>query len=294
MGLRKLIRRMRLENLKWINSQPGARVAHWLPHPDGRLQLKYGSWVVLGSIQSYSSHTTISLTHCRAFAIWAPIFMGELALVTTQLFVGETDSLAPMIKAATVPFVAANVLQSLWCAAFRPKYKGAWMGVSFAALASTAYSLSKVHTATLGLTGWKYLVYGLPISMHFGWVTAASLVNLNGAVAMCRMSSAKTVAWLGHLSVVAATALGVAVTVSRKAPVYGGVICWALMAVADGMKKRVAATKDEKDQTRVGVLGAKLQERLSKVGAYVSGGASLFVTIAAIMASRASISKMAP
>jgi hypothetical protein len=251
---------------------------------------------VFTPIQAYRSHIYVHyyLAHFRAFAIWAPIFMGELALVSAQLFVGETDSLAPMIKAATVPFVAANIFQSLWCAAFRPKYKGVWMGVSFAALASTAYSLSKVHTATLGLTGWKYLVHGLPISMHFGWVTAASLVNLNGAVAMYRKSSAKTVAWLGHLSVVAATALGVMVTVNRKAPVYGGVICWALMAVSDGMKKRVAATKDDKDQERVGVLGAKLQERLSKAGAYVSGGASVLITVTTILASRASSSKLAP
>lgn len=213
----------------------------------------------------------------RAFAIWGPIFLGELVLVTAQLFEGPTGSMAPFIKSASVPFIAANIFQSLWCAAFRPKYKGGWMAVSFASLSSTAYALSKVHNSALGLTGSNYFIYGLPTSLHFGWVTAASLVNLNGAVAMHKQVSAKTVAWVGHLSVVAATILGVVVTVNRKAPVYGGVICWALSAVADGMAKRVAATKDDRDQQRVGVLGAKFQHRLSQVGAFLTAGASIAI-----------------
>ncbi|KAI2496861.1 hypothetical protein MHU86_17657 [Fragilaria crotonensis] len=150
-----------------------------------------------------------------AFSIWAPIFMGELVLVTAQLFVGPNDSMAPFLKSASVPFMAANIFQSLWC------------------------SLpSQVHNAALRLIGWDYIIYGLPTSLHFGWVTAASLVNLNGAVAMQKEVSANTVAWVGHLSVVTATVLGILVTVSRQAPVYGGVICWALTAVADGMAKR--------------------------------------------------------
>ena len=228
----------------------------------------------------------------RAFSIWGPIFLGELVLVIAQLFEGSSGSMAPFIKSATVPFVAANIFQSLWCAAFRPKYKGGWTSVSVAALASTAYSLSKVPTASLGLTGWQYLIYGLPTSLHFGWVTAASLVNLNGAVSMQNEVSAKTIAWVGHLSVVAATILGVMVTVNRKAPVYGGVICWALTAVADGMAKRVAATKDDKDQERGGVLGAKFQHRLSQAGALLTAGAS--IAVMALLASKGDRIRIAP
>jgi hypothetical protein len=127
--------------------------------------------------------------------------MGELVLVAAQLLVGPNDSMAPFLKSASVPFVAANIFQSLWCAAFRPKYKGGWMAVSFACLASTAFSLSKVHNAALGLSGWNYIIYGLPTSLHFGWVTAASLVNLNGAVAMQKQVSASAVAWVGSPSI---------------------------------------------------------------------------------------------
>ena len=221
--------------------------------------------------------------------------MGELMFVAAQLLVGPNDSMAPFLKSASVPFVAANIFQSLWCASFRPKYKGGWMAMSFATLASTAFSLSKVHKAALGLMGWNYIIYGLPMSLHFGWVTAASLVNLNGAVAMQKQVSASTVAWVGHLSVVTATVLGILVTVNRQAPVYGGVICWALTAVADGMAKRVAATKDDPDQQKVGIRGAKLQYRLGQMGAILTGGVSLAVALGAVsFGSRSGSSKVAP
>lgn len=211
--------------------------------------------------------------------------MGELAMVTSQLlFEKEAGAMGPVIRSATAPFVAANMFQALWCASFRPKYSnGAWMSVSFANLASTATSLAQVHTATLGLTGWRYLLYGLPTSLHFGWITAASLVNLNGAVAMSQNVSAKTVAWVGHASVVAAAALGAFVTWDRKAPVYGGVIAWALAAVADGLRKRISKEKESSSSKEVGLLGAKLQLRLSQTGAILSAGTS--VAVLAIMAS---------
>jgi hypothetical protein len=153
------------------------------------------------------------------------------------------------------------------------------MAVSTSFLASTAFSLSKVHTSFLGLKGWEYLIYGLPTSLHFGWTTAATLVNLNGAVAMHRDSSAKAVAWIAHISVVAATALGVVVTISRHAPVYGGVICWALTAVADGMDKRITVTKEDPDKGRKGILGATLQRKLSYFGAVLTGLTSVATTV---------------
>jgi hypothetical protein len=206
----------------------------------------------------------------RAFSIWGPIFLGELILVTHQLFVEPDQAIIPMLKSASIPLISANIFQSLWCAAFRPKYKDGWMAISTFFLASTAFSLSKVHNSFLGLKGWEYMIYGFPTTLHFGWTTA-TLVNLNGAIAMHDRSSAKLLAWIAHLSVLAATALGVVVTISRKTPVYGGVICWALSAVADGMNKRISATKGDTENDRKGILGASSQRKLSYFGAVLTG-----------------------
>ena len=234
-----------------------------------------------------TSHTSIMLSLSlllleRAFTIWAPIFLGELISVSTQLFVPSSAPIVSLLKQLTAPYVVANAFQSLWTAAFRPKYVGVSKFISPGLLGGTAYSLSKAHAliaASTHLSFCQYLLYGFPISLHFGWVTAAALVNFNGAVATFSDAvSAKTVAAVGHVSVIAAATLG-AVTITRGAPVYGGVISWALLAMADGMSKRINELIQDDDPKRVGVYRCRLQRRLSQVGALVSGLASLYATV---------------
>jgi len=181
-----------------------------------------------------------------AFAIWAPIFLGELVFVTSGAFFLRDDGsgVTSVVKEASGGFIAAQIMQSLWAAAFRPRYKGYAVHVSAGLLSGIAYSLSRAHrafTSTSSATGQasygasEYLMYFLPMALHFGWTTAASLVNLNGGVAAAASDddddavSAKTIAWAGRLSAVSATTLGVAVTMMRRAPVYGGVIAWRLL-----------------------------------------------------------------
>jgi hypothetical protein len=217
-----------------------------------------------------------------AFVIWAPIFIGEMIMVTSQLALPESSSVAPIIKQLTGPYVAAQLFQTLWAASFRPKYQGMWRFVSAMNLSGTAYSLSFCHAVYTqsdhqSYSNGQYVLYFLPLSLHFGWTTAASLVNINGMVAMGDVSS-KTVAWFGHGSVVAATVLGVWVTTTRSAPVYGGVIAWALAAVASGMKTRIHETVKE-DQDRVGVYGAKTQRILCVAGAVISAGVSILTAV---------------
>jgi len=201
--------------------------------------------LALGSI--HFTQRPFCLMSTRAFIIWAPIFLGELISVLTQLFVPSSSPFVSFLKQLTASYVAANTFQSLWTAAFHPKYTGMAKFVSPALLGGAAYSLSKAHAAICAskqLSFGQYLLFGLPISLHFGWVTAASLVNLNGAVATFSDTvSAERMAVAGHVSVVAAAALGAIVTITRGAPVYGGVISWALMAVADEMGTRIQKNK---------------------------------------------------
>ena len=178
--------------------------------------------------------------------------------------------------------MVAQLFQVLWTASFRPKYVGHALYVSSAMLSGIAFSLSRAHAvfskAASKLNPIEYLVYFLPMTLHFGWTTAAALVNVNGNVASRHNSSAKTIAWLGHGSAVAAAALGVWVTFTRQAPVYGGVIAWALAGCAIGMNERLEATRSEIATDRTGVYGARLQKFLCGLGALVNVVASVQVT----------------
>ena len=217
-----------------------------------------------------------------AFAIWGPIFVGELVSVISQLFIPADDTLVPLLRKTAVPFAFAHIFQSLWCAAFRRKYSGNLMYISFGMLASTAYSLSKAHAAyaaeSSSYSGGTYAKLFFSMSLHTGWTVAASIVNLNGAFSMKESSSPRAIAFLGHTSVVAATAVGVVVTTMRSAPVFGGVISWALLAVADGMKQRIEKAKKNDDMNASNLIGAAIQRKLSLLGAAVSGVAVIVTT----------------
>jgi hypothetical protein len=224
-----------------------------------------------------------------AFAIWGPIFLGELVSVTAPFFIKESDPIVELLRKTYGPFITAQLFQSLWCAAFRPKYKGSAMFISTGMLSATAFHLSKAHaifTANpLLYSNLQYGLFFLPMALHFGWTTAASLVNLNGSVALQKGASSTIIKYVGHLSVLAATVLGIYIAKTRDAPVFAGVISWALFAVADGMKTRLAAAaaaidgkKQKKDKDVIGLDGAKTQYILSTAGAMLNGLAVAFVT----------------
>jgi hypothetical protein len=265
----------------YATSQPG-RI-------DGQNQEEFGKGMSSSSSSSKemerlspgSRGRTLVAPSGWAFAIWGPIFIGELVFCTASFTLDGNSELAGVIKKASGGFMVSQVFQVLWTAAFRPKHKGKAAYISAAMLSGIALSLNRAHqafTADRSYSMSSYLIYFLPLSLHFGWTSAASLVNLNGSFAMSETVSAPFLAWAGHISVAAATALAVSVTVVRQAPVYGGVLAWALTAVATGMQKRVEGTA-KADSNRPGVYGAKTQQWLCIAGAIVSAVTSIVVAV---------------
>jgi hypothetical protein len=204
-----------------------------------------------------------------AFAIWGPIYLGETIFVAAQFF--PQSGLAAVLPEITAPFVAANIFQSLWCASFRPSYRDWASYISPAMLAGTAYSLSQVQAVTCTMQGTPEWWFLLPLTLHFGWTSAATLVNLSGSVAMNPSNSDSVVTAVGHSSALLATILGVGVTLVRSDPVYGFTLAWALAACADGMKKRVNAT-DESNSLKT---AAQVQNKLCWAGSATCAAASV-------------------
>jgi nitrate reductase NapE component len=128
------------------------------------------------------------------------------------------------------------------------------------------------------------LIYSLPIALHFGWTTAASLVNLNGSASyFSKTLTQKTRNIIGHVSVGLATCVGLFITIQRRAPIYGGVIAWALSAVADSMNQRLlSSSTTDGDQGEERIVPDKksilIQRFLCKMGALMNIFAMAFVT----------------
>jgi hypothetical protein len=203
-----------------------------------------------------------------AFTIWAPIFLGEAVFCGAQFLVDPVINIVPQVAA---PFCAANLFQSLWCASFRPSYAQGWHKyVSVAMLGGTAFALSHLPADAL-LSTW----YLIPMTMHFGWTTAATLVNFNGSLAMEDSVSDTTMIAVGHTSSILATAVGVGLTVFHSLPVYGYTLSWALAACAAGMTGRCRVLDQQRTELNPTLdAGAKVQRILCLVGSALCAGAA--------------------
>lgn len=82
-------------------------------------------------------------------------------------------------------------------------------------------------------------------SLHFGWVSCATLVNLNNYVSLVPSFSKKVMLRFSLASAAAAVALAVAVTVQTGDPVYAGVVSWALSAVASHNSKKASSASEK-------------------------------------------------
>ncbi len=196
--------------------------------------------------------------------------------MAAQLLATDSTTIA-LLPHLTAPFVAANLYQSLWCASFRPSYLQGWTRyISVGMLAGTAYSLNWVHSECLTVFSAEPTMLAhllLPLTIHFGWVTAATLVNLNGSLGSDESASTRSVIALGHSSALAATVLGVGLTIARSAPAYGLTLAWALAACADGMSKRTAAESEEEGTF---VKAASVQMNLCWAGSFACAVAAAY------------------
>jgi len=243
-----------------------------------------------GTVASPRNGKTLLAPAFWGFLIWIPIFLGNLVLVVAQFFISEASPVVILLKKIAGPFIVAQLFQSLWCAAFRPRYsKNNLMYISTLCLMATTYSLSRAHTIVVAqprsYSNMQYSMYFLPVTIYFGWAAIASLVNLNSAYVIRKNSAPKLNAWMGHASVVSATLFGVFITVQRLAPVFGLVICWGLLSVADSTKQRISINVKKKDdgsgkeKVIAALHGAKTQMYLCWGGTFICASASLFATL---------------
>jgi len=252
-------------------------------HP-GRLDVEISAD---GQVASPREGKTLLAPAFWAFFIWLPIFLGELIIVIAQFFIPEASPLVDMQKKIAGPFIAAQLFQSLWCAAFRPKYsKHNRMYVSATFLLATAYSMSRAHAIFVAqpraYSNMHYIIFLLPLTIHFGWTTAAFLVNLNGAFVIRSNSVPRNNVLMGHASVISATVISVFINIQRSAPVYGLVTCWALISVAESMKQRRTRILEGTIKTygnenlKMSLRGANTQLYLCWAGTFVCVSASIF------------------
>mmetsp|Transcript_26192 Transcript_26192/g.56819 ORF Transcript_26192/g.56819 Transcript_26192/m.56819 type:complete len:203 (+) Transcript_26192:575-1183(+) len=183
-------------------------------------------------------------------------------------------------------WVAANIYQSLWCAAFRDWARPSGVfWISAALLTATAIALAGAEAVvtgpSVGTGSWtavgQRVLAQMPLSLHFGWVTAASLVNWNSFFAVLYRDahiSLRTQIWLAFASLHLAYIVGSIVAVVRMDFLYSLTLAWALTAI-----------KTDKGRRAQGLVEQKVLDSLSGTAGF---GAMLCACISVCVFARAS------
>mmetsp|Transcript_9005 Transcript_9005/g.8895 ORF Transcript_9005/g.8895 Transcript_9005/m.8895 type:complete len:324 (-) Transcript_9005:122-1093(-) len=171
-----------------------------------------------------------------AFSIWGIIFVGEI-LGLLVLWVDESS--VKEFSSILVPFTYACILQSIWCVFFSREQ----MFLSAMALTGIAYSLklcsdgidlNEIRMAELTSSSAliPFIAHALityPIRIHFGWTTAAALINWNMFVVSFRQQGLEvfpalfSVWFAASIAAFRANILGDAI--------FAIVIAWAFLAM---------------------------------------------------------------
>lgn len=168
-----------------------------------------------------------------AFAIWGVIFSGMLWFAGALVFGNEPDS--SWLRKSIVCLIVAGLASiafvpiSIYCS-----FTIGWIDIMahLIPLAMAAYFLRK-HVSEVGdeptnsLVRWSF--FGP--SMYFGWICAATVISTSLMANELGIELTETLATsLAIVTFLALGAVAIWLTLERD-PIYGGTVCWALIAV---------------------------------------------------------------
>ena len=175
-----------------------------------------------------------------AFAIWGLIYIGLIAYSVYQALPAQRHQLA--FQRASWGVIGACVLQIIWIYVFLTFHFWPSVLLILGILACLAYAY--VNTRSVP-SNWKNRwLFQAPISVYFGWITVATVVNVAGALyvtgvpaqSLAEFSSSvdASAGGLFATDVMMAIAAAIAAVVAWKYrdASFPAVVAWALVAIA--------------------------------------------------------------
>lgn len=179
-----------------------------------------------------------------AFLIWPIIYLLETILTLAVVIPWKKSTIISDIISKITPFwVAGNLFQCMWCLSFRSKFRSclwfpasllAGAAVSMITAISIVSSILNFHISNNINWGQGIIIpilFRLPISLHAGWLSAATLLNLNGWLSYKQYSQPFQVSF-AFASVYIAGFLGTLLSLKFKDPFYALTVAWASAALS--------------------------------------------------------------
>ncbi len=167
-----------------------------------------------------------------AFAIWGLIYVGLIAFSVYQVLPGQRDN--PAIARAAGGIIGACLLQIAWVYAFLTAYF--WLSVVLMAGILVCLIVAYLPTRSLRPTRSVRWLVQAPISIYFGWITVAAVVNVSSAL-LISLPPVWATAFTGSVGLtigmlVVSSVIAIIIALKYGDATYPSVTAWALVAIA--------------------------------------------------------------
>jgi len=164
------------------------------------------------------------------FAIWGLIYLGLIAFTVYQALPGYRES--PSVKAVGILFAVSCLFNVLWIFLWHYQHVGWSFIVILLFLATLVVIYLRLGGVTAERNIYDRLLVKYPFSLYLGWLSAATIVNLNVWL--------YNIGWLGTgaggvfftiLMLIIAAFVALAVFYLRQDYIYAAVFIWALVGI---------------------------------------------------------------
>ncbi len=165
-----------------------------------------------------------------AFAIWGVIYLGLIAFGIYQVAPAQRDNVR--LQRVRSPIIAASLLQILWVCAFQGRLFWLSVVVMIGILLALVTAFLRLRQASDRISREEKWLIQIPISVYFGWITVATVVNIASALYNSGWTGGgiSPAVWTVILSAISA-AIAAVITLRYRDIAFPSVIIWALVAI---------------------------------------------------------------
>ncbi|MDJ0728757.1 MAG: tryptophan-rich sensory protein [Crocosphaera sp.] len=165
-----------------------------------------------------------------AFAIWGLIYLGLISLGIYQALPNNRND--PYLQKTGYYLVMSSVAQIVWVFLFLSRFFVLSTLAMVAILIPLILLYLELNISLKSLPKQDKWLVNFPISVYFGWITVATIVNVALALSWIKWNGfgLSDMVWTIIMITIAAI-IGILIRIKRQDKVYSGVFIWALVAI---------------------------------------------------------------
>ena len=187
--------------------------------------------LTIGEISRTYFSDVLIIPASYAFAIWGLIYLGLISLAIYMVL--PRQHILPQLRQIGYYLTISSLSQIVWVFLFQSLQ----FSLSVIAMVGILVSLIVLYLR-LGInlktlpSSQRWLV-NFPISIYFGWISVATIVNIASALNAADWSGwgISSLVWTA-IMIVVGTIIAAIVTWKRRDRIYGSVFVWALVAIS--------------------------------------------------------------